>query len=449
MMPSGVTVLVVGADEPKQRVLRKTLRTRHTVLTASCWAQAEELRARSRVDVLVVDVSPTSRDTTSFDALCTRAGQTPFVLVSSAHRHSESTSSGESNAPLLALTTRSVPLRELSRTLDEVIADRRVSQEPLPPGPSMGDDGILAESGAMRTVMELINRAALRDTPVLLIGESGTGKELLARALHRRSPRANGPLVAVNCSAIPETLLESELFGHRKGAFTDARDDQRGLFQSAQRGTIFLDEIGDMAPALQGKLLRVLQEKEVHPLGAPAPVPTDVRIVTATHRDLGALVAAGLFREDLLYRINVIEVRVPPLRERPDDLEPLVRHLLDKHGAPIAASGSCVSSEVMVILRRHAWPGNVRELENVIERALVLGNGRTITRDDLPDRLRIAPAAAAANATGGRRLAEVEREHIVQTLHAVAGNKAAAARMLGLDRKTLYRKLTLHRIAPR
>jgi two-component system response regulator HydG len=447
-MASGVTVLLVGADEPKQRLLRKTLRTRHTVLTASCWAQAEELRARSRVDVLVVDVSLTSRDTTSFDALCTRAGKTPFVLVSSAHRHFESTSSGEASAPLLALATRSVPLRELSRTLDEVIADRRVSLETLLPGPSMGNDGILAESRAMRTVMELIDRAALRDTPVLLIGESGTGKELLAHALHRRSPRASGPFVAVNCSAIPETLLESELFGHRKGAFTDARDDQRGLFPSAQRGTIFLDEIGDMAPALQGKLLRVLQEKEVHPLGAPAPVPTDVRIVTATHRDLGALVAARVFREDLLYRINVIEVRVPPLRERPDDLEPLVRHLLGKHGAPVASSGCSVPGDVMAILRRHSWPGNVRELENVIERALVLGNGTIITRDDLPDSLRTAPAAPA-KPTGGRRLAEVEREHIVQTLRTVAGNKAAAARMLGLDRKTLYRKLTLHRIATR
>jgi DNA-binding NtrC family response regulator len=177
-------------------------------------------------------------------------------------------------------------------------------------------------------------------------------------------------------------------------------------------------------------------------------VPTDVRIVTATHRDLDALVAVGRFREDLLYRINVIEVRVPPLRERPDDLEPLVRHLLDKHGASVASSGCSVPGDVMAIFRRHSWPGNVRELENVIERALVLGNGTTITHDDLPDSLRTA-LAAPAKPTGGRRLAEVEREHIVQTLRTVAGNKAAAARMLGLDRKTLYRKLTLHRIATR
>jgi transcriptional regulator with PAS, ATPase and Fis domain len=298
----------------------------------------------------------------------------------------------------------------------------------------------------MRAVMELIDRAAPRDTPVLLVGESGTGKELLARALHNRGPRAAGPFVAVNCSAIPETLLESELFGYKKGAFTDARDDQRGLFPSAQHGTIFLDEIGDMAPALQGKLLRVLQEKEVHPLGASGPVPTDVRIVTATHRDVSTLVAEGRFREDLLYRINVIEVRVPPLRDRPDDLEPLIGHLLAKHGAALGRPGCSVSPEALAVLRQHRWPGNVRELENVIERALVLGTGTVLTVGDLPEHLRESPSTAGRG--GGRRLAEVVRDHIVRTLRDVAGNKAAAARVLGLDRKTLYRKLIQHRIPP-
>jgi transcriptional regulator with PAS, ATPase and Fis domain len=298
----------------------------------------------------------------------------------------------------------------------------------------------------MRVVMGLIDRAAVCDTPILLVGESGTGKELLARALHRKSPRAPGPFLAVNCSAIPETLLESELFGHRRGAFTDARDDQRGLFQSAERGTVFLDEIGDMAPALQGKLLRVLQEKEVHPLGAPAPIPTDVRIVAATHRDLPALVEDGRFREDLLYRVNVIEVRVPPLRERPDDLVPLVRHLLDKHGAKVGKPDCTVSDDVMAVLRGHTWPGNVRELENVIERALVLGEGSRVTLDDLPDSVKDRPSPTGM--AGGRRMADVEREHIARTLREVGGNKAAAARVLGLNRKTLYRKLTQHRILP-
>src|SRR5258706_3093345 len=329
---------------------------------------------------------------------------------------------------------------------DDANVNRQMARE-LPRAQPVHDESfrILAESRAMLSVMDLIDRAARRDTPVLLIGESGTGKELLARALHRRSRRAAGPFVAVNCSAIPETLLESELFGHRRGAFTDARDDQRGLFQAAQRGTIFLDEIGDMAPALQGKLLRVLQEKEVHPLGAPAPVPTDVRIVTATHRDLMTVARQDRFREDLMYRINVIEVCVPPLRERPDDLLPLVLHFLDKYGASIGAGDCSVSAEAMAVLRHHRWPGNVRELENVIERALVLGDGRVIAVGDLPDRLREGPSCEPRSARG-QRLADVEREHISRTLHAVSGNKAAAARVLGLDRKTLYRKITQHHI---
>jgi DNA-binding NtrC family response regulator len=443
-MASHVTVLVVEDDEAIQRQLQQTLRTRYRVLTASCWTQAHEIRARADVDVVVVDVGLTSRDRTGLDALCADSGGVPVVLVARSNRATETGALGESDPPLLAFRARPVEFRELARTLEDAIADRRVAREP-PSALVVGDEtGILAESRAMRAVMGLVDRAASCDVPVLLVGESGTGKELLARALHKKSPRALGPFLAMNCSAIPETLLESELFGHRRGAFTDAHDDQRGLFQSAERGTLFLDEIGDMAPALQGKLLRVLQEKEVHPLGAPAPVPTDVRIVTATHRDLSALIAEGRFREDLLYRINVIEVRVPPLRERPDDLGPLVRHLLIKHGAKIGKSDWTVSDEVMAVLRRHTWPGNVRELENVIERALVLGASPLITLDDLPDRLKDRPSHSGR--VGGRRLADVEREHIVRTLRAVAGNKAAAARVLGLNRKTLYRKLTQHRI---
>ena len=304
---------------------------------------------------------------------------------------------------------------------------------------------IVVESRAMRNVMSMIDRAAGRDTPVVLIGESGTGKELLARLLHQRSDRAQAAFVAVNCSAIPETLLESELFGHRRGAFTDARNDQPGLFQAAHRGTILLDEIGDMAGSLQGKLLRVLQEREVQPLGAQAPVPIDVRIVTATHRDLDALVADRRFRQDLLYRINVIEVRVPPLRDRPDDLAALVAHFLDKHGERLGRPGCTLSGEAMLVLRRHSWPGNVRELENAIERALVLGTGPVIGIDDLPDTLqRQTPSIARGDI--GRRLADVEREHILRTLRAAKGNKSAAARVLGLNRKTLYRKLRQHRV---
>ena len=298
----------------------------------------------------------------------------------------------------------------------------------------------------MQEVVSLIERAARRDTAVLLMGESGTGKELLARSLHRNSPRASGPFVGVNCSAIPDTLLESELFGHRRGAFTDAREDQRGLFQAANHGTLFLDEIGDMAPALQAKLLRVLQEKEVRPLGAAAPVPVNVRVVTATHRDLDALVRQERFRQDLLYRINVVEVWVPPLRDRLEDLTPLTQHLLDKLGTRLELPSCTIAPEAMTVFGRYPWPGNVRELENVIERALVLGSGTVINVEDLPDRL----TEHAALTPGGRancRLIDVERDHIRRTLETVGGNKAAAARALDVNRKTLYRKLRQHRLS--
>jgi DNA-binding NtrC family response regulator len=443
-MASDTTVLVVG-DEALQRLLLQALRARYTVLTSSCWTQALDIRSRATVDVVVADATSTLRDRTNLNALCAEAGSVPCVLLASADQDGPGRRR-DTRRRLLTFSGRSVPLSDLSRTLANVIADRRADAELSRSQPGRDEPlGVLSESRAMQSVMSVIDRAALCDTPVLLIGESGTGKELLARALHKKSPRADGPFVAVNCSAIPDALLESELFGHRRGAFTDAHDDRPGLFQAAQRGTVFLDEIGDMAPALQGKLLRVLQEKEVHPLGALAPVPVDARIITATHRDLATLVAEGRFRQDLLYRINVIEVHVPPLRDRPDDLGMLVRHLLDKHGAKLGKPGSSVSPGAMRLLHRHTWPGNVRELENVIERALVLGDGAVISVDDLPESLTAGKGSGAA-APDSSRLADVEREHIVRTIRRLAGNKAAAARALGLNRKTLYRKLIQHRI---
>jgi len=304
--------------------------------------------------------------------------------------------------------------------------------------------GLVAESAGMRRVLEMLRRAAVADTPVLIRGESGTGKELLARALHDGSGRRGHAFVAVNCSAIPDTLLESQLFGYRRGAFTDAREDRPGLFQQAHQGTMFLDEIGDMPLALQSKLLRVLQEREIQPLGATTPEPVDVRVVAATHRDLEAACAAGAFREDLYYRLNVIPVEVPPLRERPDDLVPLIGHFLEKHGRRLGRADVTVSREALDLMRGYAWPGNVRELENAIERALVLGQDDRIGPEDLPPALKKRPVTPAPDEV--RSLSEVEREQILRALRSVRGNKTAAARLLGLDRKTLYRKLDLYQI---
>ncbi len=436
------TVLIVDDDEETRQLFQGHLQDCCTVLTAADATHATDVMAHAAVDVLLVDVrSIDGVGLQSVDRLCRCAGDVPVMLVAGLQPGSErgDTAKDRSTAVLVG---RPMALGDVARALEDAITERRLSREIVKRQAVTDSSGFIAESGVMRSVIRLIDRAAQSDTQVLLIGESGTGKELLARALHAKSPRARGPFVAVNCSAIPETLLENELFGHRQGAFTDARKDQRGLFQTADHGTMFLDEIGDMPPSVQGKLLRVLQEKEVHPLGASAPVPVDVRIVTATHRDLDAQIAAGLFRQDLLYRINVVDIRIPPLRERPDDLMPLVAHFLEKHGAQcVRGPRATVSAGAMEQLRRHSWPGNVRELENVIERALVLGGGgATIGIDDLPEALK-TPPRRWPDGRIGPSLVTVEREHILKTLSAVDGNKSAAARVLALDLNTLYRKL--------
>jgi two-component system response regulator HydG len=306
-------------------------------------------------------------------------------------------------------------------------------------------EGLLGESPVMRRVQDLIARVAPSEASVLVSGESGTGKELVARAIHKQSRRSSGPFVAVNCAAVPEPLLESELFGHVKGAFTDARDARQGLFVEAKGGTLFLDEIGDMPIGLQPKLLRVLQERVVRPLGAKAEVPVDVRIVTASNRDLESAIEEKLFREDLYYRINVIHIALPPLRARGVDVLPLALHFVRRFSDQSGKSVKGISKEVAEKLVAYAWPGNVRELQNSIERAVALARFEEICVDDLPERIRdyrfSHVVVAASDPTELVPLEEVERRYIMRVLEAVAGNKTAAARVLGLERKTLYRKL--------
>jgi transcriptional regulator with PAS, ATPase and Fis domain len=278
----------------------------------------------------------------------------------------------------------------------------------------------------------------------LLTGESGTGKELIARAIHYNSVRAAGPFVAVNLAAVPESLIESELFGHKKGAFTDARADKPGLFVEADGGTIFLDEIGELALPLQSKLLRVLQEHEVRPLGSTKDQRVDVRVVSATNRKLETMIADGSFREDLYYRLNVIQVDLPPLRSRPEDIIPLADHLLAQLSArAVPPRKMRLSPEAQQLLLAYHWPGNVRELTNVLERGMALCQGELIADDDLPPQVREKRAADFLGAAVARRmtLADLEREFIEATLADEAGNKTRAAQRLGLDRKTLYRKL--------
>jgi two-component system response regulator HydG len=303
---------------------------------------------------------------------------------------------------------------------------------------------IVGESPAVARLRTLVGRAAASDASVLVTGESGTGKELVARALHNAGPRARGPFVAMNCAAIPEALLESELFGHVRGAFTDAKGARRGLFLEADGGTLFLDEIAELSPRLQPKLLRALQERMVRPVGGTAEIPFDVRLVAATNEDLSTAVAERRFRSDLFFRVNVIPIRVPPLRARGEDVVLLAHRFAAAFSRRHKRRVSGLSAEAVERLRAHSWPGNVRELQNCIERAVALTEREEISADDLlgllgegePALGRAAPDDAAL-----LPLAEVERRHILHVLDAVEGNKRLAARILGIDRRTLYRKL--------
>jgi DNA-binding NtrC family response regulator len=343
----------------------------------------------------------------------------------------------EPEAVLFALE-RALERRELER-------ENRSLRRALDRTSSLGD--LIGESPAMRDIFALVRRVANSRSSVLITGESGTGKEVVARTLHYASPRAAKPFVPINCTAIPEGLLESELFGHVRGAFTGAHASKVGLFEKANGGTLFLDEIGDMGPGLQSKLLRVLQDREVRPVGGTQAVKVDVRIVAATHKDLEAEIAAGRFREDLFYRLNVIPIHIPPLRERPQDIAPLVKDFLRRHDESGRRS---VSHAALERLASMPWRGNARELENTIERALALCENEVIDAGDLPLSAPSAkegePAAPDA-ATFLRSLArerlslhDLQEHYIDAVLAETQGNRVQAARILGLDRKTLYRR---------
>lgn len=305
---------------------------------------------------------------------------------------------------------------------------------------------LVGSSPPMLDVYKLVARVATGKSTVLLEGESGTGKELIARAIHSNSPRRDRPFVPVNCAALPDQLLESELFGHEKGAFTGAVGFKPGLIETADGGTLFLDEIGDLGIALQVKLLRVIQEQEVRRVGGTVAAKVDVRIIAATNRDLTKLVKEGLFREDLFYRLNVVRILLPPLRERREDIPMLAHHFLQKFSGGDKPIRGFVP-ETMTLLQRHRWPGNVRELENVIERAVSLSHGPLVLPDDLPEVVRAAGAAGGAEASQREpheknallTLEEMEKQYLLRVLREVGGNKVKAAKILGIDRRTLYR----------
>ena len=347
-------------------------------------------------------------------------------------------------------------IRRISKAVRRGIAKRereRISDE-LPPSPAVytSDIDLVGVSAAFVEVMKLVGRVASTSLPVLITGESGTGKEIVARAIHRRSQRADQPFVAVNCGAMPAELIESELFGHVRGSFTGATVDRRGLWQEANRGTVFLDEITETSPAFQVKLLRAVQEGEVRPVGSNQTQRVDVRVIAATNRDAEEEVREGRFRQDLLYRLNAVTIHLPPLRQRREDIRPLAKYFADRTiGSDVRPIG--FSKDAMWLLENYDWPGNIRELENAVVRAAALCD-QIVRPEDLPERVQQSVKAGQASPVSASQtnaansyddatmsLAELERRHIMRVLARTGGNKQAAARILGIDRTTLQRKL--------
>jgi two-component system response regulator HydG len=442
-------VLIVDDDDTVCNLLEVQLAKRGFYpLSATSAAAAIERLADGEVDVVLTDVNMAGMNGL---ALCERVvashADIPVVVM---------TASGTLETAIAAIRvgaydfiTKPVDMEALAVALERALQHRALRAEVkrlrrvVDDASGFGD--LLGTSPSMKRVYDLLERVVGSEASVLINGETGTGKELVARALHRGGRRSAGPFVPVNCSAMPETLLESELFGYERGAFTDARAARPGLFRQANGGTLFLDEIGDLPQPLQPKLLRALQERVVRPLGSEVEVPFDVRLIAATNRDLEAAVEDRQFREDLYFRLNVIRIELPPLRARGGDILLLAQRFIEQYARQAGKPMTGLSPAVAERLLAYAWPGNVRELQNCIERAVALTRAECLGVDDLPEQIRLYRRShvlvAGEDPSELSTLEEVERRYILRVIEAFSGHRTAAARILGLDRKTLYRKL--------
>jgi two-component system response regulator HydG len=450
-MSEGVTgsVLVVDDDAALRRILERGLSTLgFRVRTAEDVAEVEPLLRAEDFDVVVTDLN--LRRGTGLEVTQTVLDVRPGipVIVITAFGSLEAAVNAI-RAGAFDFLTKPFDLQVVAIAIERAIRFRRLNDDikrlRAQANESARFHELVGKSPAMCRLYDLLERVRESDVSVLITGESGTGKELVARALHGTGRRSAGPFVAVNCAALPEPLLESELFGHVKGAFTDAKSTRSGLFVQAHGGTLFLDEVGELPAGMQPKLLRALQDRVVRPVGGDREVPFDARIVTATNRDLVSAVEAGTFREDLYFRLNVLEIEVPPLRIRGNDVLLLAQHFLDRAAASEGKAVRSIAPEAAKKLLAYRWAGNVRELQNCVERAVALCRLDAITPDDLPARVRdFAPVRAAAipeDVDQLLSLEEVERRYILRVLDAVNGHRGHASKILKLDRKTLYRKL--------
>jgi DNA-binding NtrC family response regulator len=434
-------ILVVDNDAEMVELLQRRLEQGgYAVVPATSGTDALAALERDDFDVVLTDLVMDGVDGLGLLRAAARRDPRPRVILMTAFGSLETAIDAIRHGAYDYLT-KPFKLEQAMLAVDRAAEDRRLREEnrrlKAQVQARFGFENILGRSKAMQAVFEQIRAVAVSDASILLLGESGSGKELVARAIHHASPRADGPFVAVNCGAIPETLLESELFGHEKGAFTGALRRRRGLFADASGGSLFLDEVGDIPLLLQGKLLRALQDRTVRPVGGSQEIELDIRVISATHRDLPALVTDGKFREDLYYRLAVIPVRLPSLRERPEDIMLLATHFLGRAAAALGKRLEGFDEDATAWLLRHSWPGNVRELENAVERAATLARTPLVTMSDL--RVEFASPQRA----GGRlrpTLAELEREYMQRVLQETHGDKRAAARILGVSVRTLCRR---------
>jgi DNA-binding NtrC family response regulator len=412
-------------------------------------ARAASLLESWEPDVVVTDLRLPQVDGLALLTQARQSGYPPEVLVLTGHgsvSHAVRAMQGGAHTflekpvepeALLAMVDRALEHRSLR------VENKRL-RERLDPPPSI--TAIIGEDRSVKALLETVSRVAASDANCLILGENGTGKELVANAIHASSARAPGPFIKINCAAIPGELMESELFGHRKGAFTGAISDKVGLFELANGGSLLLDEIGEMPAYLQSKLLRVLQEREYRPVGTTRTVRVDVRLICATNVNVDAALESGRLRPDLYFRINTITLRIPPLRDRPNDIPLLVTHFIQKFRKRYEREVARASREALEVMRRYRWPGNVRELENVVERAIVLTKGPEICVQDLPDTLHEVAPETDPTPLPALTLAEIERMALVQTLRRTNWNKQEAAHILGLYRPTLYSKMRRHAI---
>ncbi|MDQ4120834.1 MAG: sigma-54 dependent transcriptional regulator [Acidobacteriota bacterium] len=440
-------VLIVEDEEILRSILRRLIEDAgYLVATADSAEAALEIFTSNAVAVTLTDIRMAGMDGLALLDQIKTVDSEALVIIMTAFSSVDSAIAALRKGAYDYITKPFVN-EDLLQTVKnalrqhELFSENRLLRRELDKKYSFSE--IIGTSEALQNVFRLVEKVAATNTNILIQGESGTGKELIARAIHHHSPRAAKPFLAVNCGALPESLLESELFGHTKGAFTGAVSDKKGLFRSAEGGTVFLDEIGEISQAMQVRLLRALQEHEVTPVGSSTPVKFDARIIAATNRDLEKAVAAGNFREDLFYRLNVIEIWLPPLRERREDIPLLVRHFIKKIARTQNALEKSIASDAMAALVSYNFPGNVRELENAVERAFTL-SGNEIDLASLPPRIKNSAAhALPVRDTESFRptLEEIERRYIFEILNSVNQDKTEAANILGIDLSTLYRKL--------